>query len=1041
MHRRLSLSMRNALLATAIAALSQGAFAQQSTSSNGPSPDKSDATPAKLQEVIVTGSRIPVPANITATSPITIVSAQAIRAQGYTDAIDVLNSLPQNIISAGSDFGNQSNPLTSTGGIATVDLRGLGPQRTLVLVDGRRLGVGDPSTTNPNPAPDIDQIPTPLIERIDVVTGGASATYGSDAIAGVVNFVLKQNFQGIQIDGQYGFSNHDNRNRYLQGLESNPDPLSGYAGGTPPTGSVSDGNKHDLSVIMGTNFADGAGNVTGYFVYHDQAAVPGSARDYGYCQLITNGLLTGNPSNGVDCLGSSNSNRFTPKGLAPAASLNNRYAVVGDQFLPWPQPGQSPPAIFNYNQWEYLQREDKRYQAGFLSHYEINSHVQPYAEFSFMDDKSTAGVAPSGLFVGGNPLSGDGNYLINCSNPLLSAQEAGILCTPAQIAADALHPGSVSADVQIGRRNIEGGGRISEYEHQNFRFVGGVKGDLIPGWTYDAYGSYYYTTAFAANLNYLDYGAVANALQVTTGANGQPVCISGGSCVPYNIFKTGGVTAAALNYLQSPGTSSGNNTEAIVQADATGDLSRYGLTSPYAQDGLATNIGVDYRKDSVTFAPDAAELSGLLSGFSGASVPTNASDDVSEAFVEVRAPIAQHKPGAYDLTTDVGYRYSNYNTAGVTNTYKFEVQYAPIHDARLRFSLDRAVRAPNLVELFNAPSIGQFNGTVDPCAPTAAGPATATLAQCERSGVTPAEYGNGGSTNTITQCISGQCAQVIQGNPNLAPEVATTWSLGLSFTPSFLPNFAGSVDYYHIHLVNTIGSIPYNVILNGCVQTGNPQYCSQIVRDQSGSLVGATVAGGGYVLQQDLNTGDALVSGIDLDLAYRWHLPGRWGTMVATLNGSWLQHNTSTPYQGSATYDCAGLFGNTCNNGSVNPYWRHTMRVVWDTPWHVAVTGQWRFIGPSSYDNNSTNPLLANQEAGAYDPYNARIPGYSYFDLSAVYHVLRNLDVRAGAMNLFDKSPPVLADYEITTNAGAGNTFGTYDVLGRQVYMSFTAKF
>jgi iron complex outermembrane receptor protein len=168
----------------------------------------SDESKPELPEIVVTGSRIPVPANITATSPIQIVTAQDIALAGQTDAVNILNSLPQTVINSGIDFGNNSSPLAAAGGIATADLRGLGPQRTIVLVDGRRLGIGDPNTNNPNPAPDLDQIPTALIERVEVVTGGASATYGSDAIAGVVNFIMKRNFEGIELDGQYGFDQH-----------------------------------------------------------------------------------------------------------------------------------------------------------------------------------------------------------------------------------------------------------------------------------------------------------------------------------------------------------------------------------------------------------------------------------------------------------------------------------------------------------------------------------------------------------------------------------------------------------------------------------------------------------------------------------------------------------------------------------------------------------------------------------------------------------------------------------------------------------------
>ena len=229
-----------------------------------------------------------------------------------------------------------------------------------------------------------------------MVTGGASATYGSDAVAGVVNFILKKDFQGIQIDGQYGFSEHDQHNKYLESLLSQTDPNTGYAAGTPPTGSIRDGNKHDLSMLMGTNFADGNGNVTGYFVYHDQAAVPGSARDYSDCELASNGLIVTPVTNGVECLGSSNSNRFTPS--VPSPGAGTRYTVVGNQFLLWPQPGSSPPASFNFNNYEYLQREDKRYNGGFLAHDDINDFIKPYVEFSFMQDES-AGSGRAGWSV------------------------------------------------------------------------------------------------------------------------------------------------------------------------------------------------------------------------------------------------------------------------------------------------------------------------------------------------------------------------------------------------------------------------------------------------------------------------------------------------------------------------------------------------------------------------------------------------------------------------------------------------------------------
>jgi iron complex outermembrane receptor protein len=1023
------------LACVCIAAIEMPAMAQQA-------PATTAAPELTLQEVIVTGSRIPVPANISATSPISVVTSQDIALSGHTDITDIINLLPQNVIGTGVDFGNTSSPLTATGGFSTADLRGLGPQRTLVLVDGRRLGAGDPSTTNPNPAPDLDQIPAIMVERVEVVTGGASATYGSDAVAGVVNFIMKKNFEGVEVSGQYGFDMHSQGNAAIQADET-------AAGITPPTGSIRDGYKRDLSILMGTNIADGTGNITGYFVFQNLAPIQGSSRDFADCDAETNNLITGAAvPTGYICHASVNSNLFVAQ-----AGGGNAYSVVGNQFLPFPQAGSSPPPLFNFPAYQYLQRQDERYQAGFLAHLDINDSVKPYLDFSFMNDRTAAVVGPSGLFGGGNPLTSDGNELINCSNPLLSAQEAATICTPAQIAGDKAAPGSAgnSADVEIGRRNIEGGGRESTYEHTNFRTVTGLNGTLGGAWNYDAYYSYYYTSAYSANLNYLNYASINNALQVTTNGNGQPACISGGTCVPYNIFTTGAVTPAQLAYLYTPGTSYGTNEEEIGHADVAGDLGKYGIQSPWAKDGVGIDIGFERRVDKLNFAPDGAELQGDLAGFSGATAPVAVSESIKEGFAEARAPIIQNAPGAYDLTVDAGVRLSDYSTTGSTTTYKFEVQYAPIPDVRLRYSYDRAIRAPNLIELYNPKSYGQYpNSLTDPCAPTNNGAtaATASLAACMHTGVTPAEYGNGlgasvGGTNTIIQCISAQCGEVVGGNPNLKPETADTFSFGFSVTPTALPNFSGSIDYYHIMLEGAVGTIPPSVILQQCLASGNPTYCDLIVRTPAGSLTGATVAGGGYFLQNSINTGSVFTSGIDVQMNYKYPLPAAWGRLLANLSGAWVQHSESTIYSGAPTFDCAGLFGNTCGGtlGTVNPRWRHNLRVTWDSPWNLLLSGQWRFIGGTTFDNNSSQQLLQNQEEGAYDPLNARIPSVSYLDLSATWKFLPGMEVRAGVNNVFDKDPPFVPSADISSASGNVNSYPTYDLLGRELFVAFTAKF
>jgi iron complex outermembrane recepter protein len=988
--------------------------------------------------VVVTGSRIPVPPNITATSPIQVVTAQDFALQGITDTVNMINRLPQNIIGAGSDLGNNSAPLNAAGGIATADLRGLGPQRTLVLVDGRRLGPGDPNTANPNVASDLDQVPAALVERVDVVTGGASATYGSDAIAGVVNFIMKKNFEGIEVSGEYGFFMHSNHQEWAQAEAA-------AAGFNAVPKTVNGGDHRDWTILMGTNLANGDGNVTGYLSYHEQDPVNGASRDFANCQFRSQAVFGGPAAGAPVCSGSSNSNIFITQSGSP-------FSVVGHSFLPYPQAGSSPPPVFNSSAYEYMQRQDERYNAGVFAHIDVNDWIKPYMEVGFMNDKTNVTVAPSALFQSNNVITADNLYPVNCSNPFLSAQEAGIICTPAQIAGDLAAPGSPgnSANINIGRRNIEGGGRNAYFEHTNYRIVVGTKGSLgSDAFNYDLYGQYAYTSFFNNNQNYLNYASVNFALQATT-VGGVPVCISGGSCVPYNIFTQGGVTAAQTSYLATPGTAYGQNWEEIEHFDITGDLGKFGITSPLAKDGIAINLGAEHRLEALNFGPDGAELSGDLAGFSGAAVAIDRGYTVTEGIFEIRAPLVQDKPGVHDLTVDAGYRYSDYTTAGITNTYKFEVQYAPTADIRFRGSYDKAVRAPNLIELYNPQSYGQQSFVpTDACAPTlAAGgiiaiAASASLAECAHTGISAAQYGNGNVagaayTGSIPQCVAGQCGQVIGGNTALSPESAETYSVGFTVTPTFLPNFNGSLDYYHIAVRNEVTTAPGNFIYNQCLQTGAPQDCSQIVRNHvTGALSGATVAGGGYILQTNINGGAALLSGIDVQANYREPM-GPWGTLTTNFSGSYLQHSTTTPFPGLHTYDCAGLFGPTCSN-FVNPRWRHNLRISWELPWtKLMVSAYWRYIGKASVDNNSGDPSLHFVEFGQFDSVD-HLPSISYLDLSAVWEITPKFELRAGVNNLFDKDPPIVT--QEVNDGTIPSSFPTYDFLGREIFFGFKAHF
>ena len=1002
-------------VATATAACA-AAWAQET-------PAQGAAAEGAPQEIVVTGSRIPAP-NLESTSPIQVVTSQEIALGGRMDVSDVINQLPQNFNNAlGQDLGNQTSGLTTAGGVSTADLRGLGPNRTLVLVNGRRLGIGSPYTVIQSPAPNLDQIPSFLLDRVDVVTGGASAVYGSDAIAGVINFITKQNFEGFKIDYHIGQNIYRNDSSLMRRLLTEADE-------TPLTGTSTDGRTQTINVMAGTSIADGTGNITGYFSYHNQDPVASSERDFGGCQLNYD-VDTGQPF----CFGSVNSNFF-------AIDPNTPFSVLGNQFVPLGSTATTPPAVFNSQPFIFMTRDDRRYMAGFMGHVDLSDVAKPYVEFHFMNDRTHQEIAPSALFLQTNPNdpTGNGNYNINCSNPFLSPEQQSLLgCTPALIAADraAIAAGGnpVTVNTFIGRRNIEGGGRTSDYDHTSYRAVGGVKGDFAQAWNYDAYAQYYYVDFFNSNNKYLNFTNIDKALLVTTDAAGQPACVSGPPCVPYNIFSDGGVTQDAVNFLSLDGTARGTSTLKTLHLDITGDLGKYNLKLPTASDGVGLNIGYERRQENLEFAPDSAEQSGQLAGFGGAPVSIDQSQTVNEGFIEVRVPLVQDKRGVHDLVFDGGYRHSDYSVTGGVNTHKLELQYAPMQDFRFRGSFQRAIRAPSLIELFNPQAIGLIQFGTDPCAPTNGGatPPAATAAQCANTGLSPALYAGG-----IPQTVAGQITQLAGGNEQLSPETSNSYTLGVTFTPTFVPDLTGSIDYYHLKLTDGIGVFPANVIMTSCLQSGDPTFCSQIVRNsQNGSLNGPTQATGGFINQTALNISEAVLSGVDVQAAYRLRFNDRWGGLTFQLNGAYLDKFETTTAPGVAPYDCAGLFGAVCQ--TVNPRWHHLFRTSWELPRKVMLSMQWRYFGKVKLDQNSDNPTLHFATFGAFDSFNAEIPAYNYFDLVGTWGITDDIEVRLGVNNVGDKNPPVVTS-EITAG-GVANTYTTYDQLGRQIFAAVSMKF
>ena len=1001
------------------------------------------------QTIIVTGSRIP-QANLKSVSPIQVVNDQEFKLQGKTEVSDVINNLPQEFQTPGIDFSNTPNPLSGPGGTTDANLRGLGPQRTLVLMDGVRLGLGDSNAGNPNPAPDLDQIPGQLVDRVEVVTGGASAVYGSDAVAGVVNFIMKKDLQGIQIDAQYGLYTHTNGNLPSQAALA-------YSGLPIPKKDTTDGRNKDLSIAFGVNSGDGMGNVTGYFGYHNQAPVTQGQRDFSSCLLVS-GITSYQPvipfPPGVVCGNSSNSNKFTD------INSGHAFTVVGTNLEPFGTPGGSPPNFFNPNPFQYLSRADERYTAGYFAHYDINDHIKLYSDLNFMDDRSVTKIGPTALF------QQDGVFNVNCDNPLLCSQEAQALTTVVGGTAVPCEAGGVrqtgNAQLVIGRRDIEGGPRESFYEHQSYRILVGMKGDLFDGWTYDVYGQYYYATLAQQYNHDFDLDHIAKAFQVVDVA-GVPTCKSvvdqsDPLCVPWNIFAQGGVTQTALGYVGASGQAWGDTKQQLANVTFTGDLGRYGFKSPFADDSVGTALGAEYRRESEYYAADSLWQSGLLAGAGGALPPSSGGYDVKEGYVELEVPIIQSHPFIKDFSFNGGYRHSEYSLAGSTDTYKLAADWEPTEDIRFRFSFNRAVRAPNLADLFipnyvtNSPIL-----TVDPCAGVGAAHATATLAQCMNTGVTAAQYGNGiaqaaGGTSTILQCPAQQCSVEQGGNagnlpgvPALAPEKSNTYSWGAVLTPRWVPGLTLSIDYFKINQHGVINVNAPTSILQNCLTEGDPADCTLVVRTPQGYLFGNTIAGGGFVNTPLQNLSGAKNSGIDVQGTYTHEIP--WANL-----GSISVNFTGTDVISEVTnsgdvYDCAGLWGNVCQ--TVTPKWRHTLRVSWEAPWNFLVSVQWRHIGKIDLDANPGHgPILSDPGiAGTGNAPYLNIPEYDYLDLSGTWDIRPGVTLRGGINNVADKDPPVLpgGGDAFTGDGAAGvggpNSLPSYDLLGREYFLGVNFKF
>ena len=1000
------------LLVGASASAAEGA-AKLNASSAAEAPP-TVAEPANEPAIIITGSRIP-RLNLTAVSPVSLISKQDVRLEGAVLTETLINALPQVVPDQGMFLSNGAT------GTATVDLRGFGAARTLVLVNGRRLLPGDANY----PAADINFIPSSLINRVEVLTGGSSSVYGSDAVAGVVNFILDTRLNGLRLDGQASFYQHRNRNE--SGIRS----LLEERNFSFPTGNTVDGGIQDINGAYGLNFLGGAGHVTAYAGYRHSDGFTQNTRDYSSCAVTAD-----DPEGPVFCGGSTSSSA----GTFGIPNFGSRFHATADRTF---APGAS---FFNFAPYNYYQRPDRRYTAGIFADLTLSEAFKPFFEGMYMDDKTVAQIAPSGDFGATNR--------INCDNPLLSSQERSLVCFDGNYVgqrpifdddgnliailgtATMFHDPNtgdyLQAGLRIMRRNVEGGPRIDSFQHRDLRLVGGAKGALGRGLSYEASYLYGRVRQKQAHTNDFLTSRIARALDVVTNpATGLPACRSvlngqDPNCVPWDVFSAGAASSGASAYLQEDTRVSGEVEQRIANASLTAELDRWGLQSPWSTESAALNAGIEYRKDQLSLEPDQHFRDADVVGLGTPLLPLNGATSVKEVFGEVRIPVLSAKVVDF-LVLEGGYRqswYRNDRNRFSTSSRKVGVDLSIVRGVRLRATDQRAVRAPNVQELFALPFSENFAN--DPCAGFSP---SATLPQCQSSGVTATEYGHVARQPDEDQGYNGFGG----GNSELAPETATTRSVGIVLEPRFLRGFNVTIDWFDIRLKGAVGVIGSQTLIDTCVATGDPTFCARVHRDSEGSL---WLSQDGFVDDRNANIGALRTNGIDVGASYRRAL-GKLGSADFDFQGTYTRRFTVDNGGLATPYDCADLYGQIC--GFPIPRWRHNLRATWTAHAGLSISALWRHLSAVPVDADLFNE---RSPEGIYNIAVARIPQQNYIDLT-FGATLRGKDrLTVGVRNLFDREPPQVA----TGRFGAcgsvfcnGNTFPQlYDPAGRFMFVGAT---
>ncbi len=974
---------RNSQVARAVRhALFAGAVTAASASLPALAQDQ-EAAGTEIGTVVVTGTRIQ-RADYTATSPVVTVDAKMLQQAGTVQIDTVLNQLPQLVPGLTT---TSNNPSASGGaGQALVDLRGFGPSRTLVLLDGTRL---TPSYTNGQI--DLNTIPASLIENIEVLTGGASSVYGSDAIAGVVNVKLKKHFEGVQLDAQFGQT------------------------------TESDGQTSAYDVTMGGNFAEDRGNAVIALSYDTRQAVLQGDRPFSQAALGPDLQPQGSSTIPDGRYDSSVANRptqatvdqvFGTYGVAPGAVTaganlgfntdGTLFDIAGTENYRGEQFVGFNPASFNYNfaPVNYLQLPLTRRQVAAFGNYRVmdldTSSVEAYGRLMYTTYEAKSQLAAT-------PIT---NLSVPVTNPNIPADMATLLASRPT-------PGD---DFIFRVRTVAVGERVSDNNYDVLQGLVGFRGDFEAAqrnFHWDVFGSWGQTNSTEQQAGNVSLSRIQGLL------NGED--LANCTAASFNPFGLGNISPDCANAIAIRATNIIQIENQNLSGSLTGDL----FQMPAGPFQFA--VGAEYSKQTASFRPDEFLASGDVVGFN-AQPPQEGEIWVKEGFVELAIPLLKEIPAVHSLDLELGYRYSDYNLAGSVNTYKAALDWSPIESLKVRGSYNRAVRAPSILDLFLPPQ-ENFPGYVDPCnAPDPGNPDTRTpevLGLCQAQGIPAAALATFQQPNPQVRALEG-------GNMNLDPESSDTYTFGLVWQPGFANSaLRSSIDYWQYDIEDTIGSVSSTSSINRCFNdvSANPtydpnnQWCQLFTRLGTGEITD--------VQETSQNLGKLKAKGVDLQVDYGQPLGERWGrlsvNLLLTRVIDWdFQEDSVSPF---------GHFAGTITTdvGEGYPEWKGVLNLGWDIK-QFGFTYQVRYVDSLTVVNNDAvgSPVV--------DGLAPSVGSYTYHRITARWSPTDAIDLLVGVDNLFDKDPPIFTD---DSQAGQqANTDPTlYDILGRRYYANATFRF